>query len=228
MNQVARKLRNTRIVAWKNKGWSVERIAAKFGLSAPRVYVILHKAGAGARNEKFFSARALSICQRFTAGELLTELGAAFSLSRERIRQILKVHGLTGADGGAAVRAAKRAAAKKQAREKVQNERYFGLPQEEFKRVFNNGRGLNESGSFYRAYKVRQNNSRYKGLSFRLSFADWIEKWNEAGGWEEGSNRRRELRLGMVDKQSGFVPDNVKVMTKVQVNATRGGMFAAC
>lgn len=44
------------------------------------------------------SARDLEIARRYSEGETLSELGAAFALSRERIRQIVADHRVASAE----------------------------------------------------------------------------------------------------------------------------------
>jgi site-specific DNA-cytosine methylase len=44
--------------------------------------------------------RELAMCERYRNGETLEAIGRSYEITRERVRQIIKRHGLTGRDGG--------------------------------------------------------------------------------------------------------------------------------
>lgn len=156
-------------------------------------------------------------------GFTLRQLGEAFAISVEGVRQQLKTAGFTQMrKRGPRPNLVKRAARLRCAREK-----YFGCDSlKELYQQYNEGEKLTEAGSIYRAYKSVQRRAAQRGLHFSISFLDYRSAWLEVGGRQFGSYRGRPLVLAMADKEAGYTPANVGVVDRVACNATRGGKFA--
>ena len=121
------------------------------------------------------SPRIIEMSQRFCRGETHKQIGDAFGLSRQRVQQILSKVGISGSDGGARVRAHKRAAFNS----KKRNERYIartGMSYAEFKKM---------PASVRRAYTAQKRNAKSRGIDWDIKFSDWWHIWHVSGKWEQ-------------------------------------------
>lgn len=154
----------------------------------------------------------------------IREIAQAFEITHQRVSQVLRAYGVNNRE---------RQKARTQAREDLahavvlerQRATYCGLTRQEFKKLMNNGKGLSAQGSYWRAFKQCRANSLYRGFPWTLSFPEWVETWNKAGGWAEGSDRKRPVVLGRKNKRGGYTQGNVAVVDWVKLMENRTGYF---
>lgn len=108
--------------------------------------------------------RELVMVALFKAGQTLQAIGDTFNLTRERVRQLLKRHGVTGKDGGITV--------------SNSDDRYRGYTKEEFKEI------QEKFPDCVRRFREQRNSAtHHRGIEWKLTFKEWISVWD--GHWDK-------------------------------------------
>lgn len=122
-----------------------------------------------------------SIAARYRAGETLEQIGQSFGITRERIRQLLRMVSVSSCEGGARVRKEKKVAARLARMDRASFAKN-GMSREDYLRINgpeNRIRGMRPS----RYFQQQMNNARIRGIPFELTFADWWKLWVDSGKW---------------------------------------------
>jgi len=107
-------------------------------------------------------------------GQTLEQIGQKFGCTREYVRQLLGVVGVSRADGGIAVTAAR----KREERHFTLNERSIarrGMPLKEFQALPTKAK---------RAFIQQKTNANTRGIEWKLTIAEWWDIWQKSGKWE--------------------------------------------
>lgn len=144
------------------------------------------------------------IIGRYGSGETLEEIGSVYGVTRERIRQILKIHGLAGKDGGAVARAHERKKQKTLSKS-IQCQSRTGMTLDEFRSV--NPRGDFTSVPYVR-YRYQERNAQNRGIGFHLTFRDWWRLWQESGHWDQMGRGGDKYGMSRKDLEAPFTFDN--------------------
>lgn len=119
----------------------------------------------------------------YRAGQTLQQIGSQYSITRERVRQLIKRVGLTGKDGGIA-EASRPNKALRAARRIVRLDRrclrVYGCTHAEFV-LLNEGRRLKDVGSLARAYKQQRSTAGFRGIEWEMTFPEWVKVWRDSG-----------------------------------------------
>jgi transposase len=181
-------------------GMTQAAIAAAFGISRARVCQIVKtpfvKAPSGPNrtgehNRKVSADQRKEVVEMFKDGSTLSEIGAKFGVSPERIRQIVKLLGVEADSGGIAVRALK-STADKVAAKRAKNERAeeqcrasWGMSLGEYRaHVAKYGTSQKKSSPMHR-YVEHKRNALGRGIEWQFTFAQWWQVWQDSGKWEE-------------------------------------------
>jgi len=124
-------------------------------------------------------------------GKTLEEIGQHFNLTRERVRQILALHGLTRLDGGNStkmflsaqdrIQKEKELLAKREAR--IWKQTGMTLDQwQDHVSIYGND---SDKRSPFHKFKNQKNSARHRLIEWRLTFKEWWELWQESGHWHE-------------------------------------------
>lgn len=201
MNVRQRKLRDELMCTARSTGILVEDIAAIFQVSIAPVYSAL-------RGRTYAESRPVEpkprapradparertalIAERYKAGLTLEQIGAEFGITRERVRQILRTRcGLTGADGGAAVRKRLRepilraALDSRTARQDAKKLHAWGLTIAEYKAHVAEFGSVIKKGSPMYAFINQRRTANFLNDKWQFVFKDWWAFWRESGKWE--------------------------------------------
>lgn len=158
-----------------------------------------------------------AILELWHDGNTLDAIGQKFSLTRERIRQLinkLRRAGVPVGDGGETVTAARKAAAKQAERD----ERYmllWGMTYAEYAAHVDEFGSSTTLGSPLDRYTSQRNSARERGIGWEFTFADWWRVWQESGHWHE-----RGRGAGYVMARKGdtgpYRADNIYICTASQ------------
>lgn len=164
--------------------------------------------------------RADAMCAMFMAGRTLQEIGDLFSVTRERVRQILKKHGgITGCDGGQAKQAQDARAARKAKREAECQEK-FGCSLKQIAAIRKMGRQhMANGGSWYTtpmgAFVNQKNNSRMRGIDWGLKFWEWWTIWQDSGKWSERGRGSEAYVMCRFGDTGGYTVGNAYIATNL-------------
>lgn len=196
-------------------------IAAQLGIPYQTVMryarqngVKLARPGTGPQNDE----RSDDFRRRYLSGETLQQIGDAYGVSRERVRQVLsRQYGITARDGGySIIRAEKkqkrRAAqdAKCQAKYGCSYRNYLSVVREE-RRMMREGAGADQLPR--RAFGRQRTNAKARGISWELTFWEWWVIWQESGKWSRRGKRADGFCMCRKGDVGPYSKDNVYIAT---------------
>lgn len=116
------------------------------------------------------------ICNMFKSGIPGTKIGSKFNLSRERIRQILKLYGISKTDGGAYVTNKKIKIQKKETwLNKIMVN--WGIPKRDWLRI----RHDPSHTKYITAFRCQYNSALHMSIGFTLTYWEWKKIWDDSG-----------------------------------------------
>jgi len=168
-------------------GWgypAIRRYAKRYGIEFKRVYRVIDEAAARSRE-----ARAQEFAARYVAGETLEVIGQSHGITRERVRQVLALQGISASDGGQAVTTAARAVSKRDRKEAICLAKW-GCTRADYEELLTIGRTLTALGVKRErqpigAFVRQKVNARIRGIGWDLTLWQWWTIWKESGRWDE-------------------------------------------
>lgn len=166
--------------------------------------------------KEYKTKRADEMASMYRSGMTLQEIGVRYQLTRERVRQILKLAGLNHTDGGAHIRAVTNGChvRKKQAQD-ANSIRRFGLSKTEMDAIRRRyGSGSSKTSPIHIFVSQRRNMVIHHKIPWELTFAEWWKIWQASGKWKEriGSRRRFTYTLARINGIGAFTADNVHII----------------
>ena len=151
-----------------------------------------------------------TIISLFKQGRTLSEIGRTFSVSKQRIAQILAARGVKQCEGGQKLKAAIRRAAIKAEKERVNFEKY-GCSIAQLAAV----RGNRKDGAkapFY-AFYGQEKHAQTRGIKWELKFWDWWTVWQTSGKWEQRGRGKTGYCMCRVGDEGPYAVGNVYIAT---------------
>lgn len=129
----------------------------------------------------------IKMAEMYRSGKSLAEVGTAFCVTRERVRQILAAMGISKKEGGMAVKVCMRKASAQAARD-VEFVKKYGCTEQQFLSV----RGSHKESDRAPLYAfIRQRlHARNRGIEWKLNFWQWWNIWDRSGRWSERGRQR--------------------------------------
>jgi hypothetical protein len=181
-------------------GMTQAAVGVELGITKSRVCQILKELGAAARvggsrvgnyNRSVTTDRHAAMVGMYKSGATLAEVGGQFGITRERVRQIIKVLGIDKADGGAIMRALKNTTNKVDAI-RVKNEHQekrirakWGMSLDDYKAHVGEHGSCANAASPMGKYMQHRQNARRRGVAWDFTFAEWWRVWQESGKWDQ-------------------------------------------
>lgn len=161
------------------------------------------------------AARFERMAELYKAGETLEEIGKRFSITRERVRQILSKGGIVRSDGGQAINAEIRRHLKYSLRVERANERllqYYGCTYDEMA-VLNEGKSVSTPRSLAMAYRSQMRHAELLGIEWKFTFPLWVETWKNSGKLPQRGRTADGYVMGRKGDVGPYSPDNVIFIT---------------
>lgn len=158
------------------------------------------------------------MCELFRSGMTLQQIGTAYGLTRERVRQIIAHEGVTGADGGVCQRKARRLAqlAKARlARLNVKASAAFGCDYETAV-ALNGGRAPWTRGGYTYYYLHQRRNARKRGIEWQITLPEWVEAWRQSGRWDSRGLGKDKYVMARRNDLGPYASWNVYITTSGQ------------
>lgn len=161
-------------------------------------------------------------------GKTLAEIGGAFQISRERVRQLLSSVGVTSDAGGLRVRVARNRAA----RAKLRSDRLvpaYGCTRAALEAIT---RTKFPRDSVHVQGFIRQRaNAQFRGEAWELSLPEWMAAWKKSGRIGRRGRGRDSFVLTRMDARLPWRAGNVHVVPFVTAcggrrNRTGGAAYA--
>lgn len=233
INKAARQ-RRVQMIALRDRGWTLDRIGRKYGISRQRAFEILRRAGIDVEirlpgrprtktenpidwdkrrveKSKARKAKYAYVEAEFTQGKTLQEIGTSLGVTRERVRQIIKKLGLERQDGGAHIKALINV----RYRQKPENPRRFafwGCTKQEAIDL-NQGENLTKKGTPAYWFRNQQNAAiRTRGIKWEMTFAEWLRLWKDSGHWEQ-RGRGKGYCMARIGDSGSYSVENVEIIT---------------
>lgn len=160
-------------------GASMGEIARAFGVTRPAVRYWLQQT-----EEKLTKkvGEHAEIVAAYADGHTMAEIGAAIGLTGERVRQILKLHGI------AAVRRIAQPKPKCEdvrRRKEARVARLWGVTLAEYLALKTKYGANGESTSPLTRYMQQRRNAKTRKIAWKLTFAEWWSIWQSSGKWNK-------------------------------------------
>lgn len=154
--------------------------------------------------------RTEKMVEMYKSGMTLQEIGDFYSVSRQRVEQLLKPLGINKMSGGASVKSkARHAELESKRKERLDRRSYesYGCSHEERKRIS----GPKRYEGFAEQYMNQRNSSISRGVPWKITLPEWIEAWNNSGLIDLRGRGADCYVLTRKDFTIGFTKDNVLV-----------------
>lgn len=151
----------------------------------------------------------------YRSGLTLQQIGDAFQLTRERVRQLIKRYGITGKDGGVHTLACRNAEARRAAQHARRDARalmYYGCTYDELIRL-NSGIAPRVVSSAAGKFRQQKNNALTRKVAWAITFPQWMAIWAESGHWNERARRRDGYVMGRKGDTGPYAMGNVYITT---------------
>lgn len=174
-------------------------------------YKICH---ASREAKKQAEPRRLSMAFMYKQGKTLQEIGDAYGITRERVRQLIKALGLSGKDGGIRVSSGKKVSSKKAAtlkRKNIHTQKYYGCDYGLAVKL-NDGKQLSTPNSLARNYiEQRRNAISIRDVGWDISFPEWADVWVESGLLDKRGRGKGKFVMGRIKDQGPYHRLNVYI-----------------
>lgn len=176
---------------------------------------VRRKSGYAQNPDDPIPGREIWMCSLYKAGRTLQEIGDMYGLSRERVRQIIKRHGLTGESGGQFVTSTPKLIQKESDRRKRRDEKCFsvyGCDAQTFE-TLNNGLRRSDNSSAAMKFANQRNSARNRGIDWRLTFFEWMNIWIASGKWDQRGQGKGKYCMARKMDTGPYSVENVYITT---------------
>lgn len=167
------------------------------------------------RDSEKAQKRAEDMARSYRAGQTLEQIGQEYGVTRERVRQILKQHGMAAEDGGSHVKAQVRIREREEAKYDKKNSRimtFWGVTAEEME-ALNEGKNVSERGSLAMAYRNQFRAAQLRSIPWEFNFKTWLGAWKESGKLHLRGKGRGKYVMGRPNDSGPYAPGNVIFIT---------------
>ena len=159
------------------------------------------------------SDRDKDMCDRYKKGETLQEIGVSYSITRERVRQIISRCGVTRDEGGEQLRAflnnsEKRS--KKRAEQELRKIKSWGCTLDEY----NYFRGFNTDycKTPINYFKNQENSAKNRGIEWSLTLPQWWGIWERSGKYELRGRGKGKYVMARIEDLGGYEIGNIEII----------------
>jgi hypothetical protein len=153
-------------------------------------------------------ARAEDMRQRYENGETLEQIGQRYSVTRERVRQIIsKKFGTTARDGGQAEMARRRRREFHKKRD-ARCLKQWGCSYRQYRGI------LNHPDSPTYAYWAQRKNALARDIDWDLNLWQWWSLWRQSGHWDNRGRGKDGYCMCRLNDTGPYSVDNVYFATQ--------------
>lgn len=165
------------------------------------------------RQKKAKSPQARQRAQEMRAlyedGKTLEEIGHRFSITRERVRQIMTGQFGTAAKDGGKAEMGRRRRRELQKKRDERSHKVWGCSYRDYQRI------LKRPDKPTYAYWAQRKNAIHRGIGWELNLWQWWKIWEQSGKWSE-RGRGRAYGMCRLNDSGPYAVDNVYIGTGVE------------
>ena len=191
-----------------NKECNFDYTKYKFWVHSPKSF---YQKKPNVKRPEKNNTRDQEIIAFYKEGKTLQEIGDIYGLSRERIRQLLKMNGLNSMDGGKILHNIfkKIHCIKKVSPQELKCLNSYGCSRE----VRNCFGKPHLKGTLAYSYHNQKSNALSRGLLFNLTLPEWVEIWRQSGHLHERGKGSGKYVMARFSDSGGYTKDNVQIIT---------------
>lgn len=203
------------LMALEGTGIHEKQIALAFTASIATIYLLRRKCGLAKPLDVMNEARDAEMERLYRSGVTLDDIGLKFSITRERVRQIMDKRGVPSR-AGMNLRTMQRARQKELLRRSKWDRRSMSIYGCSFElaRELNGGLVFSAKRSPARIYIDQRKNSIRRGISWKITFPEWVALWKDSGKWEQRG--RGGYVMARIGDSGPYRVGNVEIITSAQ------------
>lgn len=158
--------------------------------------------------------RRLAMAFLYKQGKTLQEIGEAYGISRERVRQLIKPLGLSGSNSGRSLKSASERTDRKATLNSNRDRRTKLTYGCDYLTAIdsNEGKPLSDKKSAAYLYLIQRKNAIYhRDIGWEITFPEWIMIWKESGRWAERGKAKGKYCMGRIKDSGPYHPLNVYI-----------------
>lgn len=197
-----------RILELAESGKSTDEIAQQLQVRPHAVYRVARAAGIPLRRsfktktDPEREARRAKMAEMYRQGITLAKIAAQFGMTRERVRQIISVAGMSRSNGGARVVADARKKSHELSREAKCLAKY-GLPIAVVRQL--------RKDRVTHAFQAQRQSAFNRGIAWDLSFAQWFAVWQASGKLHLRGRGKGKYVMSRMSDDGGYELGNVHI-----------------
>lgn len=158
-------------------------------------------------------ARDATMASMFRDGKTLEYIGAQFGLTRERVRQILKVAGVHRTEGGREKCTEARRSRAAQRRDEACMQKYGCTHAQRQELLVLQRQALSRERGPIGAFGRQKASAVQRGIGWNLSLWQWWTVWQESGKWEQRGVRKGQYCMSRIGDSGPYELGNVRIVT---------------
>jgi predicted DNA-binding protein YlxM (UPF0122 family) len=155
-----------------------------------------------------------TMSQLFLSGNTMQEIGDRYGISRERVSKILRNTGVAIKNGGAALRKIK----KDKEKFEIKNNRWIPYYKCTYSQLDGAKKELAKEGCHFRKFAVQKCSARRRGISFDMSFPEWVDTWIKSGKARDMGAGHGKYCMSRFGDVGSYSSGNVEIIPSVQNN----------
>ncbi len=154
----------------------------------------------------------------YRKGDTLEKIGIHFKVTRERVRQVLRKHGILADEDGQAIRSfikiTNRVGTEKQLQERRERavRKRWGLSLDNYLAMCNEYGTTSVSTSPFYKFKQQKASANARGIDWKLNFAEWWEIWTESGKWLQRGRGHGKYVMSRFGDSGAYAIGNVAII----------------
>lgn len=146
----------------------------------------------------------------FRTGDTLAAIGLIHGVTRERVRQIMAMHGVKAIEGGRTLRTKARNRRKLILHGAIKDERMqrrFGCSVNQYKALELDNPGIGM------AYTSHKRNALFRSVPFLFTLPEWYATWLASGKWHRRGKHGGQYVMSRRGDKGAYSKDNVIIQT---------------
>lgn len=159
--------------------------------------------------------RQAAMAALYRGGQTLEQIGQAYGVTRERVRQIIGAAGLSRKDGGTHIKSIRRNERKRMARHAKRDKQmleFYGCTYAEALTI-NDLAPISRVGSTAQLFARQRQTAKNRGIEWAITLPEWVAVWRDSGKWEARGRGRDGYCMARHGDTGPYAVGNVYITT---------------